>query len=66
MFHLLGQGDQRLLLVPLHLVVIAWASVHVLLHKRDVGSSLGWIGLVWLVPFIGGFLYFVLGINRVR
>ncbi len=59
-------GDLRYLLLPLHLAVASWATVHLLLNKRDVGAALGWIGLVWLAPFTGGFLYFVLGINRVR
>ena len=53
-------------LFPLHLLVAAAVTVHALLHKRDVGSALGWVGLSWLAPFIGGFLYFVLGINRVQ
>ncbi len=40
-------------------------SVHALLTKRDVASAVGWIGLAWFSPVLGGFLYFVLGINRV-
>jgi cardiolipin synthase len=43
-----------------------WASVHVVLHKRDVRSAAGWVGLVWLVPLLGSALYLLLGINRVR
>ena len=54
------------ILLPIHLAIAIWVTVHALLHKRDVGAALGWIGLVWLAPFIGGLLYFVLGINRVR
>jgi len=50
----------------LALVVAVLASTHVLLHKRDVRSSAGWVGLIWLVPVLGGFLYLLLGINRVR
>ena len=53
-------------LFPLHLIVAGAVTVHALLHKRDVGAALGWIGLSWLAPFVGGFLYFVAGINRVR
>lgn len=60
-------GQARLgILFPLHLALAVWVSIHALLNKREVGSTLGWIGLVWLAPFIGGLLYFVLGINRVR
>ena len=51
---------------PLHLLVASAVTVHALLNKRDIGAALGWIGLSWLAPFIGGFLYFVAGINRVR
>lgn len=53
------------LVVFAHFTIALCITVHVLLHKRDVGSSLGWIGLAWLSPFIGGFFYAVLGINRV-
>ena len=53
-------------LFPLHLIVAGAVTVHALLNKRDVGAALGWIGLSWLAPFVGGFLYFVAGINRVR
>ncbi len=51
--------------VPLHLAIATWVTIHALLNKREVGSTLGWVGLAWLSPFFGGFLYFVLGINRV-
>ena len=47
-------------------IVVLSVTVHVLLRKRDVGAALSWIGLAWLSPFSGGFLYFVFGINRVR
>jgi len=40
--------------------------VHVLLHKRDVGACIGWIGLAWLSPILGSILYVILGINRVK
>jgi cardiolipin synthase len=53
------------LVVFAHFAIALWVTVHVLLHKRDVGSSLGWIGLAWFSPFIGGFFYAMLGINRV-
>ncbi len=60
-------GHLRLTVLPPLLVVLAiWASSHALLRKRDVGSALGWIGLIWLVPILGVLLYALLGINRVR
>lgn len=48
------------------LVVSLIASGHVVLHKRDVRSALGWIGLIWLAPFSGAIAYAVLGVNRIR
>jgi cardiolipin synthase A/B len=60
-------GPVRLYAVaPLGIAIAAVVTVHVLLHKREVGASLGWIGLAWLSPILGGFIYFVFGINRVK
>lgn len=42
------------------------ASVHVLVHKRDVRAAIAWVGVVWLVPVVGSFLYALLGLNRIR
>lgn len=42
------------------------ASLHVILHKRDVRAAIGWVGLIWLVPIVGAVLYTLFGINRVR
>lgn len=53
-------------LAPLGFVLALGASVHIVLHKRDVGAAIGWIGLVWLAPFAGAALYVVFGVNRVR
>jgi cardiolipin synthase len=47
-------------------MVATLVTIHALLRKRDIGAMLGWIGLAWLSPFFGGFLYFMLGINRVK
>jgi cardiolipin synthase len=54
------------LLAPIGLVLALIVTVHVLLNKRDIGAAIGWIGLAWLSPIIGGIIYFVFGINRVR
>jgi len=48
------------------LLIAIVASAHVILHKRDVRAAIGWAGLVWLVPFLGALLYWLLGINRIR
>jgi cardiolipin synthase len=42
------------------------ASVHVVLHKRDSRSAIGWVGLIWLAPVLGVVLYVLLGLNRIR
>jgi cardiolipin synthase len=41
-------------------------SIHLLLRKDDIKSSVGWIALVFSSPFIGTILYIFLGINRVK
>ncbi len=41
-------------------------TLHILLYKEDVKSSIGWIGLVWLAPVLGAVLYILLGINRIK
>ncbi|TAM10838.1 MAG: cardiolipin synthase [Nevskiaceae bacterium] len=40
-------------------------TLHVLLNKRDPRAAFGWIGLCWLLPFLGPATYGLLGINRV-
>ncbi len=53
------------LVTPFGLLLAAMVTAHVLLRKRDVDASIGWIGLAWLAPVWGPLLYFILGINRV-
>ncbi len=55
----------EILFLTLQGVVAASVTVHVLLRKRDVRSALGWIGVAWLSPLVGGLLYYLFGINRV-
>ncbi len=50
---------------PLGLFLAVMVTGHVLLHKRDVAASIGWIGLAWLAPVWGALLYLMFGINRV-
>ena len=54
------------LVALLHLILAVGVTVHVLLTKREAGSSVAWIGLAWLAPIMGSVLYLLLGINRVR
>jgi cardiolipin synthase A/B len=49
-----------------HVLVASAVTVHILLNKRNIGTSISWMGIAWLSPFIGGALYFALGINRVK
>ncbi len=41
-------------------------SAHVVLHKRDSRSAVGWVGLIWLAPIVGSVAYILLGVNRIR
>jgi len=54
------------LLAAADIGLAASTSAHVVLHKRDVRAAIGWVGLVWLVPFVGPALYGMFGINRIR
>ncbi|AFG37371.1 cardiolipin synthase [Spirochaeta africana] len=47
-------------------VLSGGASIHALLYKRDSRATVAWVGLIWLVPFVGSILYILLGINRIR
>src|SRR5271154_5148410 len=49
-----------------HVLLAIGVTAHVLFHKRDVGASIGWIGLAWLSPIFGSILYVIFGINRVK
>lgn len=42
------------------------AALHAAMTKDDARSALGWAALVLLSPFLGAFLYFIAGINRIR
>jgi cardiolipin synthase A/B len=48
-----------------HLLLAVPVTLHVLLRKRDIGGSIGWIGIAWLAPILGSIIYMVFGINRV-
>jgi len=52
--------------VVLNFIVALAASSHVILNKSDTRSATAWVGLVWLVPFLGSILYIFLGINRIQ
>jgi cardiolipin synthase len=50
----------------LHLVFSIPTAIHVLLRKVDERAAIGWIGLVFLSPFLGSALYWMFGINRIK
>jgi cardiolipin synthase len=49
-----------------HVVIASGVTIHVLLYKRNIGTSISWMGIAWLSPFVGGILYYALGVNRVK
>lgn len=46
-------------------VLAVGVTIHILLHKREVASAVGWIGLVWFAPILGAISYLMFGVNRV-
>lgn len=60
------QGMAPELGVALDLLIAAIASWHVVLNKNDTRSATAWVGVIWLVPFVGAALYLLLGINRIQ
>lgn len=52
--------------VGLHVAAATVATGHAVLTKDEPRAAVGWVGLIWLSPLVGSFLYYVLGINRIR
>lgn len=50
----------------LHVLLALAVTVHALLTRLNPQSTIGWIGLAWLSPYVGPLLYVLLGVNRVR
>lgn len=55
-----------LVLAVVTVAVSLVATAHIVLRKRDTKAAIGWVGVVWLAPYLGTFLYIILGINRIR
>ncbi len=68
MFEALGLNTTLLywIATAVHVPLAVAASGHAVLFKRDTAATIGWAGLIWLVPFLGAFLYFCFGINRIE
>ncbi|MDI1274620.1 phospholipase D-like domain-containing protein [Polaromonas sp.] len=66
-----GVLREGLSLVPvlatlLHLALALAVTLHALLTRRHVSTTVAWIGLAWLAPVVGPLLYLVLGVNRIQ
>jgi cardiolipin synthase len=54
------------LLIAASLGLSLVSAGHALLFKRDPRAAFGWIGLTLTIPFLGPFLYWTMGINRIH
>ena len=59
-------ADFAILLLLLYVLAALFASGHALVNKRDPRAAAGWVGVIWLTPFLGVLLYLWLGINRIE
>ena len=59
-------GYSALLLTLLHIVLASAVTVHALLTRLAPQSTIAWIGLAWLSPYVGPVMYLLFGVNRVR
>ncbi|MGC4005421.1 MAG: PLDc N-terminal domain-containing protein [Pirellulales bacterium] len=41
-------------------------TLHALVVKRDARATIAWVGLIWLTPMVGAFLYVLFGVNRIH
>ncbi len=55
-----------LLLAALTIAIPVLATIHIVFTKRDTKAAMGWMGVVWLAPYLGTALYIIFGINRIR
>ncbi len=42
------------------------SALHALMNKRDPRSAVGWIAVCVFLPMVGGCVYWLLGVNRIR
>lgn len=54
------------LLAAAYVLFGAPAAIHAILSKREVRSSIAWVGLILLTPALGALFYVVFGVNRIR
>ncbi|WP_323697101.1 cardiolipin synthase [Thiorhodovibrio litoralis] len=48
------------------MIAVILTTTHILLSERDVASTVGWTGLVWLAPLVGLLFYWLFGVNRIQ
>ncbi|MFN0118171.1 MAG: cardiolipin synthase [Elusimicrobiota bacterium] len=41
-------------------------SMHAIVRKRDSKSALLWVGVAWVLPYLGALFYYLFGINRIE
>ncbi len=61
---LLTVGDVPLLTAA-HVALAVVVSLHVLLHKHRPVSAVLWLGVLWVLPFVGALGYLMFGVDRV-
>lgn len=62
----LPSSDFALFLSLLHIAMAVAVTIHALLTRLTPQSTIAWIGLAWLSPYVGPALYLLFGVNRVR
>lgn len=54
------------ILAILSLAIATVAAIHAAMTKDEVRAAIGWVGVIFLSPFIGALIYAVAGVNRMR
>lgn len=49
----------------LYYIIATLAIVHCLLHSKYPQGALAWCGVIFMLPAVGAFLYFIFGVNRI-
>lgn len=46
-------------------IIAFFAIIHCLLHTKYPQAALAWCGVIFMLPAVGAFLYFIFGVNRI-
>lgn len=63
--YLLNYSIFSTVLLLADLIIRLGLSIRVIMRKRPYGVSLAWLVVILVIPFMGGFLYLILGENRI-